>query len=68
MNTCDTCKHWADTRKDGTPYKPDDVQRLCNNPKIDGADCYAEDALNSNADYDYGLTTGPKFGCVHHAT
>lgn len=66
MNTCDTCKHWADKLADGTPYENKSGHRLCLHPKVDMPNGSDNDGLDSNADYDYGVTTGPKFGCIHH--
>lgn len=62
MNTCDTCKWWA---PDGTPYP--NGHHLCLHAKVDMPDGDAVDGLDSRADYDYGVTTGPQFGCIHHA-
>lgn len=62
MKTCDTCKFW---NVDPLTYIPQDSHRLCSHRKIDGTRD-DDDTLNSNADYDYGVTTGPKFGCIYH--
>lgn len=61
MNTCDTCKHWGES---GFTTNPNG-HNPCMHPKVDMPDGQDEDGIDSNADYDYGITTGPKFGCIH---
>ncbi len=65
MKTCKDCKWWATAWWDGTPYPLDAVHRICDHPKIDTPDVDDRDTLFSNADVDYGTTTGPDFGCIH---
>lgn len=62
MNTCDTCKYWehhSDMIDDPTwPTK----KCLC--PKMeDGYE--GDDACTSDGE-EYGIMTGPKFGCIHY--
>lgn len=64
MNTCDTCKWWQTTEIDGRVYPIGGSHKYCHNEKLKA--CDEEDGLNDNADTFYGLTTGPRFGCVHH--
>lgn len=64
MNTCKTCFYWA---KDKRESFPNTEHRGCLNEKLHG--CYLGsdlDGLDDNADADYGLSTGPNFGCIHH--
>lgn len=61
MNTCDTCKWWIELIDTPSEYQ----HHICSNEKIGNGDSEL-DGLNDNADYDYGVTTGPKFGCIHH--
>ena len=63
--TCKDCRWWAETLANGSPCREGD-QHLCLHPKVDMPYGDAMDGLDSNADYDYGVTTGPDFGCIHH--
>ena len=60
MNTCDTCRHW-----DQGPYVPGEITRRCNNPRIGYRDPQ-QDSISLEGYEVEGITTGPKFGCVHH--
>ena len=69
VNTCDTCKWWGAEPygsyiESSTGNIKQRVHHDCTCPKL-RAWC-DEDGLADNADYDYGLSTGPKFGCIHH--
>ena len=60
MNTCDTCRHWADK-----PYLINEPARECKNPRLgqgsgSGPDCVVVEGYECE-----GLVTGPKFGCSH---
>ncbi len=69
MNTCDTCEHWDDktvgerdeVRHDG--YAP---KRYC--MMIGSGNLPDENSVEAAAQGIGGaaLTTGPKFGCIHH--
>ena len=68
MNTCDTCKWWSDecdVIKGLTQAVTKGEHKFCNNEKVYSG-CDLLDGLSDNADVFYGLTTGPKFGCIHH--
>lgn len=58
MNTCDTCKWW--TGRHGIDRGRD--HRNCEHPKLDTVAKFAPDGANAP----WGVSTGPKFGCVHH--
>jgi hypothetical protein len=63
--TCDTCLYWG---------KPIGNFRLCSNPKIHreahlpaSIDLAPDEAI-VEFDEEWGIVTGPKFGCIHHTS
>lgn len=62
MKTCKTCKYWGEEIYE----HPQGKHFLCTNEKIDGTQSWDEDAIISKTEM-YGLSTGPNFGCIHHA-
>lgn len=68
MRTCDTCKFWGPDSYGGYIAANGDIKERihhdCKCPKL--RECDEEDSLCDNADYDYGISTGPKFGGIHH--
>lgn len=68
MNTCKTCASWSSEKEDVTGGLWGDIcyQRKCINPKVNGVLRHENDGLSDNADWDYGMTVGPDFGCIHH--
>jgi hypothetical protein len=61
MNTCKTCKWWIEHRES----KAERLHHICTNPNIGNGDDETN-GLSDNADHDYGISTGPDFGCIHH--
>lgn len=58
MNTCDTCKWWVRIEEFKTGF--------CTNENIGNGDDKI-DGMETNVDYyKIIITTGPKFGCIHH--
>ncbi len=63
MRTCKSCEFWDDQSE----YYTKKTHKLCTHKKLNSSLCGTEDdGLSDNADYDYGLTTGPNFGCIHY--
>lgn len=66
--TCDTCQHWNEVSG------PDEAEPLgmCRQAAINhwhpGYKYDNSKAWVADEDDDWGLGTGPKFGCVHHQT
>lgn len=58
--TCKTCAFWGELKQ---TYPPT-IHRCCMHPKI--GNCDDADGFNDNADYEYGVSSGPDFGCIHH--
>lgn len=59
MSTCDTCKHWH-------PYRETSLfegMGVCQNDKTTQPVYGPETAYKANM---ASLSTGPKFGCIHH--
>lgn len=76
MNTCKTCKWWADSA--GTFIESKELKKLvpsmdpyhpCNCPKIN-QDVHANPAMDGaaaeNMDGHPYFVTGPDFGCIHY--
>ncbi len=73
MKTCDTCKWWKEIISDG---KPVEGEHTCSHTNVLDEQRWKEsnftnyDACLIAAGGDYRLaiiTTGPKFGCIHHS-
>jgi hypothetical protein len=75
MNTCDTCQHWQPSRLVNSWARGENRfsdSKTCNAPQIDKT-CHISverdrppDGCNVIVEYDeeWGILTGPKFGCV----
>lgn len=62
MNTCDTCKWWIEHIETEQEYQ----HHQCTNPKFGNGDSES-DGLDLDDYYEgISITTGPKFGCIHH--
>lgn len=60
---CVTCAHWS------APTEPWQEYGHCRNDKLQGDSAdYPPDGLAGGEPAEYtGITTGPQFGCIHHA-
>lgn len=68
MQTCKTCKHWDIENKASEfthQISDEDAHKACSHYKLDM--CDDSDGLYLNNDGHWWLTTGPDFGCIHHA-
>src|SRR5687767_2121879 len=63
METCKTCKWWC-LPDDGAGSHPP-KRGQCIHPKL-RPNNEAQDGARGGGHYDYGVLTGPDFGCVHH--
>lgn len=62
MNTCDTCKHWK--QFEICRYNPHG-HGACLHPKVSENGRKFVDGACDGEEYQ-GISTGPKFGCIHH--
>jgi hypothetical protein len=63
VKTCDTCSFWK-------KFYPEDIDGHCSNKKLnsDPSDKGNEDCALGGEPADWtGISTGPKFGCIHHS-
>lgn len=73
MNTCDTCKYWSVPEPEVNQSRVPDGFGDCLCEKfVKGYDSPTRDPLPDDMVYEddegWSFYTGPKFGCIHHAT
>lgn len=61
MNTCKDCKFWGSIIESERNNK-----KHCGHEKVSCGSSKDSDSLDAGCDgYDYGIETGPDFGCIH---